>query len=379
MADFHGNDETITDEHESYGTIQIVRSTGRFKHLFGSNIETNSAVHLTISEASRDHQLGSDWIHSGKQIVSLHMTELQFAQMITSMGQGDGTPVTLRHIQGKQMEEPPAAPSTARRVAERFAKDTADTAAFAKEAGTLVKDILGKGAKMKAEDRQKLESIFRKLTQVITDSGPFLMKQAEEAIADMVGEARATITQHAHALGVSSSVAQLPALNAPNEGNALDEGDLVYPDEPVEFEPETEHERDEAEMRSVVEVTPEEGDADFIPVPGDPTYEAPELPDLPEREIDQLSVADMNSAQVAERITDHLKRHEAAGVKAGVNTNHERALFFGAHAFVVRGGVSIRYISYQGISKITLPEAKLYLEALQGGYIGCHWKILKKR
>lgn len=371
------NDRPETESHESFGTITITRSQGNFDNLFGSNIDTNHAVHLTISRAERRHEHAHDWIHGREQLVSVYLSPLQFAEFLTSLGNGEGTPCTLDYVGGEKMERPPETEATARKVVREFVEKTEDISDFAKGANQLVKDILAKGQKMKKGDREELQAIMTKMTRLVSDSAPFLIKQAEEHIGKMVSEAKATITQHANVLGVEAGAGL----------KSLSMGDTPALEGPVEFEPETPEEFEHAEMQERlggVEFEPEEDEPhslecvcldcqgrppkfsevrDQMILPANETERGFEIPDLPGREIDRLDVDEMNADQVAEKILVRLKALE----RKGVGNGRDGARFFGPNAYAERGKVYVSSISYQGTHKLTLDEAKTYLKKLNAG------------
>lgn len=83
-------------------------------------------------------------------------------------------------------------------------------------------------------------------------------------------------------------------------------------------------------------------------------------------------------AEVAERITAHLKRFEA-----DKTINAKRADFRNTQPYYCPScrpsprGFSIMYVSYQGTLKLTTEEAELYLVWLDEGNVGKHWEALK--
>jgi hypothetical protein len=85
--------------HDAFGTITMTTVTGGDKStLFGSDLGHNQCVRISIQRASLSRDLSHDWIHGeSRPIVEFEMSHAQFAQFITSQGQGCGTPVTLRY------------------------------------------------------------------------------------------------------------------------------------------------------------------------------------------------------------------------------------------------------------------------------------------
>lgn len=85
--------------HEAYGLITMTTPTGGNDTLFGSDIKHNQRISISISRAKLDRRNSRDWIHQdgGLPMVEFEMSHAQFAQFITSNGNGNGTPITLRY------------------------------------------------------------------------------------------------------------------------------------------------------------------------------------------------------------------------------------------------------------------------------------------
>lgn len=85
--------------HDAFGTITMScpQWSGDGTTLFGSDLPHSQTVRITIQRARLDRHLSRDWIHGENQpIVEIEMSHAQFAQFITSQGNGNGTPVTIR-------------------------------------------------------------------------------------------------------------------------------------------------------------------------------------------------------------------------------------------------------------------------------------------
>jgi len=343
-------------EHPSYGTATLCRTHGQFTDLFQSGLQTNQAVTLRICNASVinsggiDH--GGDHVHSGRTIAEVQFSPLQFAEFITSIGVGEGIPCTVRYAHGENTEAPPKEDAKAKRAALSFKDKCSDLSTFAHEAEFLIDEILAKGGKMKAADRDQLKTIFKKLTGVATDTGPFLMKQAEEHLRRMTQEAKAEISSHAHATAAitGTQVSTTTLLGEPEGEEA----------EPVAYD---------------------------VPATLGNTPAHPVIPDLPLAELEQKSIEEMNARDVAILINRHLKRLEIEQNK--INTILNKAgekqgptSFYCAQAMETQGKVAISYITYHSSTKLPLAQAKIYLQALRQGFARQHfilqqndWKI----
>jgi len=82
-------------QHPAYGAITMTTRTGGGKTLFGSDLGHNQRIVIQISAAELHRDLHRDWIHQDKTLIEFEMSHAQFAQFITSNGNGSGTPVTI--------------------------------------------------------------------------------------------------------------------------------------------------------------------------------------------------------------------------------------------------------------------------------------------
>ena len=85
--------------HPSYGTLLFNRAYGGKTPLFGSSIEHSNVITMELRHADITRELNRDDIFGGKPIVKVEMSYSQFAEAITSFGQGTGIPVTIRYTE----------------------------------------------------------------------------------------------------------------------------------------------------------------------------------------------------------------------------------------------------------------------------------------
>ncbi len=170
--------DRITEEHPCFGAINISRVSGS-ANLFGS--VTNNSQHfirLTISTATLSHSFGQDHVYSDRGIVEVHMTEAQFANMITSWNMGEGTPVTLARMRnGDKYECVPSLPSNAAKEAERaqdhFKHDMEKRMERVSSEMEEARKILAKKGAINKGDREKLGSAFSSVERWFKDAAPY--------------------------------------------------------------------------------------------------------------------------------------------------------------------------------------------------------------
>jgi len=83
-------------EHPAYGAIRVVRTSGHTE-LFQSPLKHQNYISIEISDAYVRRSHGRDWMHSKREFIRFHMSEHQWAQFISSMGDGGGTPITFSY------------------------------------------------------------------------------------------------------------------------------------------------------------------------------------------------------------------------------------------------------------------------------------------
>lgn len=96
-----------TFAHPAFGVAVLTQRGGGTGKLFGSDIQHQGTMAICIKTAELDRHLGRDWIHGRETVVDLEFTHAQFAQFITGVGKGDGTPCTLRYRATGPIEQMP--------------------------------------------------------------------------------------------------------------------------------------------------------------------------------------------------------------------------------------------------------------------------------
>ena len=104
-------DEQKDKEHESFGMLNFSRVTcSHPQALFGSSLKHSNYIKMELKTATVSRGLNEDWYFGRDTILEVDMSATQFSDLITSLNQGSGVPVTIRYCrQGKlkKMEETP--------------------------------------------------------------------------------------------------------------------------------------------------------------------------------------------------------------------------------------------------------------------------------
>lgn len=183
-----------TYKHESQGMLQIAKvKSNKAESMFGSRVATTEAIRITLKQGVLERDLNYDKAYAtGKALFELEMTPLQFAEMITSLNNGDGTPVTIRQFNGKEMQEPVYKTET-----EVFSSE------FEREMKKLVSDLKGLTKKVygrleqtkplnKAE-KDEIKLGLEGIERFIGSNLPYMEKTFTENIERTVQEAKMMI------------------------------------------------------------------------------------------------------------------------------------------------------------------------------------------
>lgn len=98
---------TTFRDHPSYGSAVVTQVTGGSGNMFMSGVQHQHRVRLKISHASMTRENGFSSILPRAEIVSLEFSELQWGQLMSRMGQGQGTPCTIVRVGNELVESCP--------------------------------------------------------------------------------------------------------------------------------------------------------------------------------------------------------------------------------------------------------------------------------
>ena len=95
--------ESVRSEHDSFGRISLAHSQRTSCSLFGSTLTHQHVVTIEVSRAHMERRDGRERLSVVDEdaIVRFAMSESQWARFISSMGNGEGTPVTLERAPSK--------------------------------------------------------------------------------------------------------------------------------------------------------------------------------------------------------------------------------------------------------------------------------------
>lgn len=181
-------------KHPAYGMVQFSRVTGSPQVLFGSSIQPQSWIELTIRRGEVNHDLGKDWFFGHGEIISVQLSPAQFAELLTSMNVGTGVPCTIEHVNGEKMPRltmediPKEAASIINHMREKGQEITKHFQRFEDK----MKQLVGE-KKISKKMADEIEGTFFKLKQDLQSNLPFYLDQLNKSSEKIVVAKKAEV------------------------------------------------------------------------------------------------------------------------------------------------------------------------------------------
>ncbi len=196
--------------HPAFGAIRASRVSGRAT-LHGSEFNHQHYVSVTICNASFRRSLSNDWPHAGKELISVDMSESQWATFISSLNHGSGTQCTLSHIGGKAI---PGLPDP-KPKSEQFKREVAQNCADAIEHLRKLSEQL-KSSGLSGKKLEPLLSLLNMASREIGSSQQFVLDQFGEHMEATVSKAKAEV--EAYINGAASRIHALASAESKLSG-----------------------------------------------------------------------------------------------------------------------------------------------------------------
>lgn len=180
--------------HESYGMLKIGRvSHGQETILFGSSIPHRETIRLSIQAGSLQRDLHHDWyLAEGREYIEIEMSQAQFAEAITSFNQGSGVPVTIRCLNGKNIEEPQFSNKRIQ-YEEEFKHKMKSLEQKLSVLTEGAEDVLKNKKSITKGDRENILYQLSMLKQELASNIPFMMNSYNEQLDKTTKEAKAEL------------------------------------------------------------------------------------------------------------------------------------------------------------------------------------------
>lgn len=177
-------------DHPSYGVVSLSRFSTTGITLFDSPFRHHHGIMLKISRAYKTRELHEDRIFEGDELIRVSMSEVQFANLITSANVGCGTPCTLERVNGQSVEDAPQ-----ENMRETFKGDIKNAFKDLSGAANELEGLVNK-KDAKADDRKKMRDLASQIAMAFRDNLAFMQEQFEEQLEKAVSAARAEIQAH---------------------------------------------------------------------------------------------------------------------------------------------------------------------------------------
>lgn len=202
------------DTHPSYGMLAFHRVSGGDKNLFGSSVQHNQKIQLTLKEGEVSRELNTDWYRGRRTLFEVEMSYTQFAELISAMNVGDGVPVSIRytkelgHVEGKPIG------NTRTQFISEFVQKNEETENDTVKLLDKLKAIFSEKRALKASEREDVLSTLQKIQSSLTDHNSFMLRQFDEAMekvtAEAKGEIEAFVQNKMHSLALAAMRDQMP-------------------------------------------------------------------------------------------------------------------------------------------------------------------------
>jgi len=203
------------DKHPSYGTVGFHRiSRGGPVTLFGSSIRKHmTTVLLTIRRGERCHDLHEDRIMGWDKLLEVEMSSAQFAELLTTMNVGTGTPCTIRQIEGKEVPYPPDIEVEIDRVHDSFNTSISNLKEMLNSNFKKIEEIVFLKKPLMAEQKRYILGLANKIIQEVTSNIPFIIDQFAEATERITTSAKAEVDSFVTNVIMQTGLKQLQAIS----------------------------------------------------------------------------------------------------------------------------------------------------------------------
>lgn len=181
------------ETHPSYATLQFNRVHGGSTNLFGSSIQHRDTIVMRVRNAVIERSLNSDHIMGESEIIECEMSYSQFAEVITSMNQGTGVPVTLRYHKGEGRIEKCPFVDKRKQFESEFEQKLDKANEKINSLINEVAEIFSEKKNIGKADREEILNKLRNVQQEVGSNSKFVYSQFNEQMDKTTMEAKGEI------------------------------------------------------------------------------------------------------------------------------------------------------------------------------------------
>ena len=179
--------------HPSYGTLRFSKLYGGSTSLFGSSIEHSNTVKLEIFHADVTRGLHQDTYFESDPILQAEMSYSQFAEAITSFGNGTGVPITIRFTEKDGRIPNCDFVSKRQQFVEEFEEQRKKVTEDSEEIIKHVESLFMSKKSFTKADREDIIKRLQMLAQNLGCNMDFIASQFNEQMDKTVMEAKAKL------------------------------------------------------------------------------------------------------------------------------------------------------------------------------------------
>ena len=196
------------DKQPAYGMLAFRRVHGGDANLFGSSVEHDAKIQLTLKEGSVSRHLSNDWYYGERRLFQVEMSYTQFAELISAMNVGDGVPVTIRYTENSGRIPGIQTVNKRTQFLDEFKEQNKDSAVKVKELTDKLIGIFEEKRPIKAKERDDILAMLKTLAYAVDDHNSFVLDQFNESMEHIVteakGEVEAFVQNKMHSLALAA-------------------------------------------------------------------------------------------------------------------------------------------------------------------------------
>lgn len=196
---------------KNIGTINISRISGGSSNRFvGSTVPSYTAIRIQIRQAEKySDEFNKERFYSKSNIVEVEMTPNQWAELITTLNYGTGTPCTITRVGNEEIPQTYETESVFEYYNDKLKDRFSDVQSEFEESFKDAKEILDNKKSITKADRDTIRRAYSQVERFFGDSAPFMQKLFKEDIQKHTVDAAITFKHDMDSIIKSLSKEQL--------------------------------------------------------------------------------------------------------------------------------------------------------------------------
>lgn len=180
--------------HPSYGMITVSRvNVSPPISLFGSSIKHGNMIRLEISHGKYERGINHDYYYKKGRICEVDLSMVQFAEIMTSIGNGDGIPCTIRFTERDGYMPHIEYVNKVEQYKSEFRNQLSDVEKSVDEAYSAMKELFDTKKTFNKADKEKILNLLNRAKMDIGCNAEYVLDSFGEQMEKTVKEARGEI------------------------------------------------------------------------------------------------------------------------------------------------------------------------------------------